>query len=56
MGKRLISKCQKLFKENEELGKLVSSGNLSNLEADIAYHKKLLEEAYENEKRKIQIF
>jgi hypothetical protein len=49
MGKRLIAKCRKLMHENEELGKTLSSGNVASLEADIAYHKRLLSEAYENE-------
>jgi hypothetical protein len=49
MGKRLVAKCRKLMQENEDLGKMISSGNVASLEADIAYHKRLLSEAYENE-------
>ena len=49
MGKRLVMKCRKLQQENEELGKLISSGNLAKLEADLAYHKALLNETCENE-------
>ena len=50
MGKRLVAKCRKLIQENEELGKMVSSGNIAKLEADVAYNKKLVSEAYENER------
>ena len=50
MGKRLIAKCKKLAQENLELAKIISSGNIANLECDVAYHKRLLNESYENEK------
>lgn len=50
MGKRLMAKCRKLIQENEELGKIISSGNIANLECDVTYHKRLLNEAYETEK------
>jgi hypothetical protein len=56
MGKRLMAKCRKLVQENEELGKMISSGNVANLEADVAYHKRLLTEAYETEKSKYVLF
>ncbi len=51
-GKRLMAKCRKLLQENEELGKIVSSGNIASLETDIAYHKRLLTEITENEQSK----
>lgn len=47
--KRLMAKCRKLLKENEELGKIISSGNVAQLEHDLAYHKEILNEACENE-------
>lgn len=47
--KRLMAKCKKLLKENEELGKMVSSGTVAQLEHDLAYHKEILNEACENE-------
>ena len=50
--KRLVTKCRKLQLENDEMGKMLSSGNVSNLEADIAYHKHLLNEANQNEQGK----
>jgi pre-mRNA-splicing regulator WTAP len=53
MGKRLMAKCRKLIQENEELGKMISSGNIANLECDVTYHKRLLNEAYETEKSKL---
>ena len=53
MGKRLMAKCRKLLQENEELGKIISSGNVAQLEHDLAYHKELLNEACENEQSKI---
>lgn len=49
MVKRLMVKCRKLLKENEELGKVISSGNVAQLEHDLAYHKEILNEACENE-------
>ncbi|KAL7641557.1 UNVERIFIED_CONTAM: hypothetical protein RMT77_007430 [Armadillidium vulgare] len=35
-GKQLMAKCRLLIKENEELGKMISSGRLSKLEGDLA--------------------
>jgi hypothetical protein len=49
MSKRLMAKCKKLLQENEELGKIISSGNIAQLENDLAYHKEILNEAGENE-------
>ena len=44
-----MAKCRKLLQENEELGKIISSGNVAQLEHDLAYHKQLINEASENE-------
>lgn len=44
-----MAKCRKLLSENEELGRIISSGNVAQLEHDLAYHKQLLNEACENE-------
>lgn len=44
-----MAKCRKLLSENEELGKIISSGNVAQLEHDLAYHKQLLNETCENE-------
>ncbi|RNA33063.1 pre-mRNA-splicing regulator WTAP [Brachionus plicatilis] len=49
LTKRLMYKCRKLLTENEELGKIISSGNVAQLEHDLAYHKQLLNETCENE-------
>ena len=49
-------KCRKLLKENEEIGKTVSSGAVAQLEHDLAYHKKLLNESAENEQSKFILF
>ena len=49
INKKLIAKCRKLLEENEELGKVISSGNVAQLEHDLAYHKQLINEAAENE-------
>ena len=49
-------KCRKLLKENEDLGKTISSGAVAQLEHDLAYHKKLLNETYENEQSNFHLF
>ena len=49
MGKRLMARCRKLHNENEELGKVISCGNVAQLEHDLAYHKELVNEACEND-------
>ncbi|XP_013416555.1 pre-mRNA-splicing regulator WTAP [Lingula anatina] len=43
-GKRLMAKCRMLLQENEELGKVISSGRTAKLEGEIALEKKLVEE------------
>ncbi|CAG0894861.1 unnamed protein product [Cyprideis torosa] len=38
-GKRLMAKCRLLLQENEELGRMVSSGRIAKLEGDLALQK-----------------
>jgi hypothetical protein len=37
-GKRLMSKCRQLLQENEDLGKMISSGRLAKLEGEFSVH------------------
>lgn len=39
-----MAKCRLLYQENEELGKMVSSGRLAKLEGDLALQKSFSEE------------
>ncbi|XP_076057851.1 pre-mRNA-splicing regulator WTAP-like isoform X1 [Oratosquilla oratoria] len=43
-GKQLMAKCRLLIKENEELGRMISSGRLAKLEGDLALQKNYSEE------------
>nr|XP_015911332.1 pre-mRNA-splicing regulator WTAP isoform X2 [Parasteatoda tepidariorum]XP_015911334.1 pre-mRNA-splicing regulator WTAP isoform X2 [Parasteatoda tepidariorum] len=43
-GKRLMAKCRLLYQENEELGKMISSGKTAKLEGDLALQKSFSEE------------
>ncbi|XP_022916527.1 pre-mRNA-splicing regulator female-lethal(2)D [Onthophagus taurus] len=43
-GKRLMAKCRLLYQENEELGKITSSGRVAKLESDFALQKSFSEE------------
>ncbi|UYV60658.1 WTAP [Cordylochernes scorpioides] len=43
-GKRLMLKCRKLHQENEELGKLVTSGRVAKLESELALQKNFSQE------------
>ncbi|XP_072391213.1 pre-mRNA-splicing regulator female-lethal(2)D [Diabrotica undecimpunctata] len=43
-GKRLMAKCRLLYQENEELGKITSSGRIAKLESDLALQKSFSEE------------
>lgn len=43
-GKRLMAKCRMLLQENEELGKVISSGRMAKLEGEIALEKTLIHE------------
>ncbi|PVD29073.1 hypothetical protein C0Q70_11670 [Pomacea canaliculata] len=44
MGKRLMAKCRMLLQENEELGKMISSGRTAKLESEIALQKTMVAE------------
>nr|XP_018914611.1 PREDICTED: pre-mRNA-splicing regulator female-lethal(2)D-like isoform X1 [Bemisia tabaci]XP_018914612.1 PREDICTED: pre-mRNA-splicing regulator female-lethal(2)D-like isoform X1 [Bemisia tabaci] len=43
-GKRLMAKCRLLYQENEELGKMISSGRLAKLEGELALQKSFSDE------------
>ncbi|XP_066992421.1 pre-mRNA-splicing regulator female-lethal(2)D isoform X2 [Anabrus simplex] len=43
-GKRLMAKCRLLYQENEELGRMISSGRMAKLEGDLALQKSFSEE------------
>lgn len=43
-GKQLMAKCRLLIKENEELGRMITSGRLAKLEGDLALQKNFSEE------------
>ncbi|KAK3090061.1 hypothetical protein FSP39_008891 [Pinctada imbricata] len=48
-GKRLMAKCRMLIQENEELGKVITSGRTAKLEGDIATQKELINEMKTNQ-------
>lgn len=41
-GKRLVAKCHSLMMENEEIGRMLSSGSISKLEGELALEKQLV--------------
>nr|CAG4651411.1 EOG090X0FYD [Simocephalus serrulatus]SVE94566.1 EOG090X0FYD [Simocephalus serrulatus] len=43
-GKRLMAKCRLLYQENEELGRMISSGRMAKLEGDLALQRNFSEE------------
>ncbi|XP_041982177.1 pre-mRNA-splicing regulator female-lethal(2)D isoform X2 [Aricia agestis] len=43
-GKKLMAKCRLLHQENEDLGKMTSSGRIAKLEGDLALQKSFSEE------------
>ena len=43
-GKRLMAKCRLLYQENEELGKMISSGKVAKLEGELALQRNFAEE------------
>lgn len=43
-GKQLMAKCRLLIKENEELGRMITSGRLAKLEGDLALQRNFSEE------------
>ena len=48
-GKRLMAKCRQLLQENEEIGKMISSGRLAKLEGELSMQKCLVEEMKKNQ-------
>lgn len=48
-GKRLMAKCRLLYQENEELGKITSSGRVAMIEGDLALQKKFTEEVRQSQ-------
>lgn len=44
-GKKLMAKCRLLHQENEDLGKMATSGRIAKLEGDLALQKNFSEEA-----------
>lgn len=43
-GKKLMAKCRLLHQENEDLGRMTSSGRIAKLEGDLALQKSFSEE------------
>lgn len=43
-GKRLMAKCRLLYQENEELGKMISSGKIAKLEGELELQKHFSED------------
>ncbi|CAB0041618.1 unnamed protein product [Trichogramma brassicae] len=43
-GKRLMAKCRLLYQENEDLGRMISSGRIAKLESELALQKSFGEE------------
>ncbi|KAG5896947.1 hypothetical protein JTB14_024794 [Gonioctena quinquepunctata] len=54
-GKRLMAKCRLLYQENEELGKITSSGRIAKLESDLALQKIFSEEELKKTKDTVQV-
>lgn len=54
-GKRLMAKCRLLYQENEELGKVISSGRIAKLEGDLALQKSFSEEMKKSQAGKFEI-
>lgn len=52
-GKRLMAKCRLLYQENEELGKMISSGKMAKLEGDLALQKSYCDELKKGQAGKI---
>ncbi|KAI0978894.1 hypothetical protein GJ496_004910 [Pomphorhynchus laevis] len=49
IGKRLVARCKKLLQENEEFGKLVTSGNVAKLNAEINMQRQYIQELHNQE-------
>ena len=54
-GKRLMAKCRMLIQENEELGKVITSGRTAKLEGEIATQKELVTEIKSNQSGKASV-
>ena len=52
-GKRLMAKCRLLHQENEELGKIISSGRVAKLEGDLALQRNFSEEMKKSQAGKL---
>ena len=48
-GKRLMQRCRQLLAENEEAGKMISSGRIAKLEGELSMQKALCEEMKKNQ-------
>lgn len=48
-GKRLMAKCRMLYHENEDLGKITSSGRVAKLEGDLALQTSFSEEVRQSQ-------
>ena len=44
-----MAKCRQLLQENEEIGKMISSGRLAKLEGELSMQKALCEEMKKNQ-------
>lgn len=47
-----MAKCRLLYQENEDLGRVVSSGRLAKLEGDLALQKRFSEEVKKSQSGK----
>lgn len=48
-----MAKCRLLYQENEELGKIISSGRMAKLEGDLALQKSFSEEMKKSQSGKL---
>lgn len=51
-GKKLMAKCRLLHQENEDLGRMTSSGRIAKLEGDLALQKSFSEEVKKSQSGK----
>lgn len=52
-GKKLMAKCRLLHQENEDLGRMTSSGRIAKLEGDLALQKSFSEEVKKSQSGKL---
>ena len=50
-----MARCRMLLQENQELGKMISSGRTARLEGEIVLHKALATEMKKNQKGLLEI-